>query len=79
MVQIFGASLKARNLTGPFAIHQQYRERLKQFYEFMLAELKQQQNLKQPNSYIEVDREKHRILKRLLSNRITGVKCWFLS
>ncbi|ADI92278.1 Tail-specific protease [Acinetobacter oleivorans] len=54
----FGASLKAGNLTGPFAIHQQYRERLKQFYEFMLAELKQQQNLKQPNSYIEVDREK---------------------
>ncbi|ENI7109500.1 tail-specific protease, partial [Acinetobacter baumannii] len=36
----FGASLKAGNLTGPFAIHQQYRERLKQFYEFMLAELK---------------------------------------
>ncbi|GLG84994.1 carboxy terminal-processing peptidase [Acinetobacter calcoaceticus] len=54
----FGASLKAGNLTGPFAIHQQYRERLKQFYEFMLAELKKQQNLKQPNSYIEVDREK---------------------
>ncbi|MDP9803962.1 carboxy terminal-processing peptidase [Acinetobacter calcoaceticus] len=54
----FGASLKAGNLTGPFAIHQQYRERLKQFYEFMLAELKQQQNLKQPNSYIEIDREK---------------------
>jgi len=54
----FGASLKAGNLTGPFAIHQQYRERLKQFYEFMLADLKQQQNLKQPNSYIEVDREK---------------------
>ncbi|MFJ1519198.1 carboxy terminal-processing peptidase [Acinetobacter sp. ABJ_C1_1] len=54
----FGASLKAGNLTGSFAIHQQYRERLKQFYEFMLAELKQQQNLKQPNSYIEVDREK---------------------
>ncbi|MGN5755481.1 carboxy terminal-processing peptidase [Acinetobacter calcoaceticus] len=54
----FGASLKAGNLTGPFAIHKQYRERLKQFYEFMLAELKQQQNLKQPNSYIEVDREK---------------------
>ena len=54
----FGASLKSGNLTGPFAIHQQYRERLKQFYEFMLTELKQQQNLKQPNSYIEVDREK---------------------
>ncbi|UDY19061.1 Tail-specific protease [Acinetobacter baumannii] len=54
----FGASLKAGNLTGPFAIHQQYRERLKQFYEFMLAELKKSQNLKQPNTFIEVDREK---------------------
>lgn len=54
----FGASLKAGNLTGPFTIHQQYRERLKQFYEFMLTELKKPQNLKQPNSYIEVDREK---------------------
>ncbi|HCA5185146.1 carboxy terminal-processing peptidase [Acinetobacter baumannii] len=54
----FGASLKAGNLTGPFTIHQQYRERLKQFYEFMLAELKKPQNLKQPNTFIEVDREK---------------------
>ncbi|MEQ1199743.1 carboxy terminal-processing peptidase [Acinetobacter nosocomialis] len=54
----FGASLKAGNLTGPFAIHQQYRERLKQFYEFMLADLKKPQNLKQPNTFIEVDREK---------------------
>ncbi|EPQ0069166.1 carboxy terminal-processing peptidase [Acinetobacter baumannii] len=54
----FGASLKAGNLTGPFAIHQQYRERLKHFYEFMLAELKKPQNLKQPNTFIEVDREK---------------------
>ncbi|HDQ4288024.1 TPA: carboxy terminal-processing peptidase [Acinetobacter baumannii] len=54
----FGASLKAGNLTGPFAIHQQYRERLKQFYEFMLVELKKPQNLKQPNTFIEVDREK---------------------
>ncbi|WP_163082491.1 carboxy terminal-processing peptidase [Acinetobacter baumannii] len=54
----FGASLKAGNLTGPFAIHQQYRERLKQFYEFMLDELKKPQNLKQPNTFIEVDREK---------------------
>ncbi|MBP2810867.1 carboxy terminal-processing peptidase [Acinetobacter baumannii] len=54
----FGVSLKAGNLTGPFAIHQQYRERLKQFYEFMLAELKKPQNLKQPNTFIEVDREK---------------------
>ncbi|EOY3918440.1 carboxy terminal-processing peptidase, partial [Acinetobacter baumannii] len=28
------------------------------FYEFMLAELKKPQNLKQPNTFIEVDREK---------------------
>ncbi|EPF6239363.1 TPA: carboxy terminal-processing peptidase [Acinetobacter baumannii] len=61
----FGASLKAGNLTGPFAIHQQYRERLKQFYEFMLAELKKPQNLKQPNTFIEVDREKAPYFKTL--------------
>jgi len=35
----FGTSLKTGNLTGPFAIHEQYRERLKQFYVFMLAAL----------------------------------------
>lgn len=53
-----GASLKAGNLSGPYAIHEQYRSRLKQFYTFMLAELKQPQNLNQPNVYIETDREK---------------------
>ncbi|HRA91147.1 MAG TPA: tail-specific protease, partial [Acinetobacter sp.] len=35
----FGVALKTGNLAGPFAIHAQYRERLKQFYEYMLAEL----------------------------------------
>ncbi|WP_180168479.1 carboxy terminal-processing peptidase [Acinetobacter sp. YH01003] len=54
----FGASLKAGNLAGPYQIHAQYRERLKQFYHFMLAELKKPQNLKQPNVTIETDREK---------------------
>ncbi|WP_180041785.1 carboxy terminal-processing peptidase [Acinetobacter sp. YH12218] len=54
----FGANLKAGNLTGPYAIHAQYRERLKQFYTYMLEELKKPQNLNQPNSYIETDREK---------------------
>ena len=53
-----GASLKAGNLSGPYAIHAQYRERLKNFYEFMLAELKKPQNLNQPNEFIETDREK---------------------
>ena len=54
----FGAALKAGDLSGPYLIHAQYRERLKQFYQFMLAELKKPQNLKQRNVYIETDREK---------------------
>ena len=54
----FGANLKAGNLSGPYEIHAQYRDRLKQFYTYMLNELKKQQNLNQPNSYIETDREK---------------------
>ena len=54
----FGAALKAGDLSGPYTIHEQYRERLKQFYEFMLAELKKPQNLKQTDVYIETDREK---------------------
>ena len=54
----FGAALKAGDLSGPYLIHAQYRERLKAFYEYMLAELKKPQNLKQANVYIETDREK---------------------
>ena len=54
----FGAALKAGDLSGPYLIHAQYRERLKQFYQFILAELKKPQNLKQSNVYIETDREK---------------------
>ncbi|PPB86920.1 carboxy terminal-processing peptidase [Acinetobacter soli] len=54
----FGAALKAGDLSGPFNIHAQYREHLKAFYEFVLNELKKPQNLKQPNVYIETDREK---------------------
>ncbi len=53
-----GASLKAGDLKGPYAIHAQYRERLKQFYSFMIEELKKPQNLNQPNAFIEIDREK---------------------
>ena len=54
----FGAALKAGDLSGPYIIHEQYRNRLKQFYEYMLAELKKPQNLNQPNVVIETDREK---------------------
>ena len=55
---ILGASLKAGDLSGPYAIHAHYRERLKEFYTFMLAELKKPQNLNQPHQYIDADREK---------------------
>jgi carboxyl-terminal processing protease len=54
----FGTSLKAGNLAAPLVIHEQYRERLKQFYEFMLAELKKPQNLQQKGVYLDIDREK---------------------
>ena len=54
----FGTALKVGDLTAPFAIHEQYRTRMKQFYEYMLAELKKPQNLNQPNVTLEVDREK---------------------
>lgn len=54
----FGANLKAGNLSGPYEIHEQYRQRLTQFYTYMLNELKKLQNLNQPNVYIETDREK---------------------
>ncbi len=54
----FGANLKAGDLRGPYEIHAQYRERLKQFYSYMLAELQKPQNLNQPNTYIDTDREK---------------------
>ncbi|MDR0236903.1 carboxy terminal-processing peptidase [Acinetobacter sp.] len=53
-----GAKLKAGDLSGPFAIHAHYRARLKEFYEFELAELKKTQNLNQPNEFIDTDREK---------------------
>ncbi len=59
----FGANLKAGDLSGPFEIHAQYRDRLKQFYSYMLAELKKPQNLNQPNVYIDTDREKAAFFK----------------
>ncbi len=65
----FGASLKAGNLAGPFEIHAQYRERLKQFYTFMLDELKKPQNLYQSNVYIDTDREKAPFFKNETEQR----------
>lgn len=53
-----GPRLKAGDLSGAYHIHRDYRDRLTQFYNFMLAELKKPQDLKQQQTYIEVDREK---------------------
>ncbi|WP_111893287.1 carboxy terminal-processing peptidase [Acinetobacter sp. MB5] len=53
-----GAALKAGDLTAPYTIHAQYRQHLKEFYGYMLTELKKPQNLEQKNSYIDTDREK---------------------
>ena len=53
-----GMALKAGDLSAPYAIHALYRERLTEFYQFMLAELKKPQNLKQKNVFIDTDREK---------------------
>ncbi|KGT47178.1 carboxy terminal-processing peptidase [Acinetobacter sp. HR7] len=65
----FGANLKAGNLTGPFEIHAHYRDRLKQFYTFMLEELKKPQNLHQTNVYIDTDREKAPFFKTQAEQR----------
>lgn len=53
-----GMALKAGDLSAAYAIHALYRERLTEFYQFMLAELKKPQNLKQKNVFIDTDREK---------------------
>lgn len=65
----FGANLKAGNLSDPYEIHAQYRERLAQFYTFMLEELKKPQNLNQKNVYIETDREKAPFFKTQAEQR----------
>ena len=59
----FGVALKAGDLVGPYQIHALYRERLTEFYQFMLAELKKTQNLKQKGVFIETDREKAAFFK----------------
>lgn len=65
----FGAALKAGDLSGPYQIHAHYRERMQAFYQFMLAELKKPQNLKQPNVTIELDREKAPFFKTQVEQR----------
>lgn len=54
----FGTYLKQGNLVPAFTIHEVYRKRLQQYYEFMLAELKKPQNLERTGETINTDREK---------------------
>ncbi|MFC3903045.1 carboxyl-terminal processing protease [Acinetobacter marinus] len=53
----FGMDLKTGNLKPAYTIHALYREKVKAYYDFMLAELKKPQNLKQKNATINTDRE----------------------
>lgn len=54
----FGNYLKQGNLIPAFTIHETYRKRLQQYYEFMLAELKKPQNLARKDETLDTDREK---------------------
>lgn len=54
----FGTYLKQGNLVPAFTIHEVYRKRLQQYYEFMLAELKKPQNLERAGETLNTDREK---------------------
>ncbi|OUY08623.1 carboxy terminal-processing peptidase [Acinetobacter populi] len=54
----FGLALKTGNLQPAYEIHAMYRERIQQYYNYMLAELKKTQNLHQKNVYLDTDREK---------------------
>ena len=65
----FGTNLKSGNLTAAYEIHEKYRERLKQFYTYMLEELKKPQNLHQTNVYMNTDREKAAFFKNSQEQR----------
>lgn len=54
----FAAQLKRGDLSVAYQIHADYRQRLKQYYEFMLAELKKEQNLNRTGETLNTDREK---------------------
>jgi carboxyl-terminal processing protease len=54
----FGLALKTGELEPAFNIHALYRQRVQQYYNYMLAELKKPQNLAQKDVYIDTDREK---------------------
>lgn len=54
----FGAALKAGNLQPGYEIHALYRQRVTEYYNYMLSELKKPQNLNQAGVYLDIDREK---------------------
>ncbi|TXJ09490.1 MAG: tail-specific protease [Acinetobacter sp.] len=59
----FAVGLKTGNLQPAYHIHALYRERIKEYYDYMLAALKQPQNLHQPKEYLDTDREKAAFFK----------------
>ncbi len=54
----FGSALKTGNLKAAYEIHALYRKRVLEYYDYMLGQLKQKQNLHQANVYLDTDREK---------------------
>ncbi|MDO4223629.1 MAG: carboxy terminal-processing peptidase [Acinetobacter sp.] len=54
----FGEYLKQGNLIPAYGIHEAYRARQKEYYEFMLAELKKPRNLHRTGERLNTDREK---------------------
>lgn len=54
----FATDLKTGNLQPGYAIYTLYRQRVSQYYDYMLNALKQPQNLNQRNVWLETDREK---------------------
>lgn len=54
----FGEMLKRGDLSAAFSIYDAYHKRVKEYYEFMLSELKKPQNLNQTDVTLNTDREK---------------------
>ena len=53
----FATALKTGNLQIGYDIHAMYRQKITEYYQYMLAELKKPQNLNQKGVYLNTDRE----------------------
>lgn len=54
----FAAALKTGNLQIGYEIHAMYRQRITEYYQYMLEQLKKPQNLNQAGVFLDTDREK---------------------